>query len=168
MEIKSQHSSDPNVQKLGELIKHVKIAMLTTIGSDKKLHSSPLLTQEVDFDGDLWFLISKQSQKITDIAQENRTNVSYASSTGKYISVTGFAELVDDKDKVNEIWSRSYQDWFPQGPLDPNIQLLKINVEKAEYWDEHTSPFSRILEFAHLTKSHVSKKSEHGTLDLNH
>lgn len=167
MENKSQHNSDPEVKKLGELIKDVKIAMLTTRTASQKLHSSPLMTQEVDFDGDLWFLISKTSQKVADIHYDDRVNVSYASPSGKYVSVTGVAEMVDDKEKVGEIWNKSYQEWFPQGKLDPNIQLLKINVEAAEYWDEHTSPVSRILEFAHLAKNRSSKK-KHGTLDLNH
>ncbi len=168
MENKSQHSSDPEVKKLGELIKHVRIAMLTTRTIDKKLHSSPLMTQEGDFNGDLWFLISKTSQKVIDINLDDRVNVTYSSPLGKYVSITGIAELVEDKEKVAALWSSSYQEWFPQGKLDPNIQLLKINVESAEYWDSHASHISRILEFAHIAKGGPSKKREHGTLDLNH
>lgn len=168
MEKEPHYNSDPEIKKLGDLIKHVKVAMLTTRTTDEKLHSAPLLTPELTFDGELWFLISKSSQKTTDIRSDRRVNISYASSMGKYVSISGIAELMDDSDMVRELWNKSYQEWFPQGVTDPNIQLLKVHIEAAEYWDAHASPMSRILEFAHLAKSHPAKKGEHGTLGVKH
>ncbi|QLY25753.1 pyridoxamine 5'-phosphate oxidase family protein [Bdellovibrio sp. KM01] len=162
-------NSIPEIKKLGDLIRDIKIAMLVTVSGGNSLHSAPLMTQEVDFDGSLWFIISKASQKASDIHNENRVNVIY-SGHSKYISVTGVAELVDNQpDKVRELWSKAYEVWFPQGPNDPNVQLLRIDIEKAEYWEGHSNPVAKILEFVKLTTgSRHIKMGNHGELNLRH
>ncbi|WP_413586110.1 pyridoxamine 5'-phosphate oxidase family protein [Bdellovibrio sp. HCB274] len=168
MEDRTKNSS-PEIKKLGELISDIKIAMLVTVSGGNSLHSAPLVTQEVQPDGSLWFIISRASQKASDIQNENRVNITYSGS-GKYVSVTGFAELVDNQpEKVRELWSKAYETWFPQGPNDPNVQLLKVEIEKAEYWEGHSNPVAKILEFVKLTtgSKHV-KMGSHGELNLRH
>lgn len=162
-------NSTPEIKKLGDLIQDIKTAMLVTVTGGNSLHSAPLMTQEVDFDGSLWFIISRNSQKASDIHTENRVNVIYAGHS-KYISITGFAELVDDQpEKVRELWSKAYEVWFPQGPNDPNVQLLRIDVEKAEYWEGHSNPIAKIIEFVKLTTgSRHIKMGNHGELNLRH
>ncbi|MGD3046373.1 pyridoxamine 5'-phosphate oxidase family protein, partial [Xanthomonas oryzae] len=44
-----------SIKQLAELIRGVDIAMFTTVSADSKLVSRPLGTQQVEFDGDLWF-----------------------------------------------------------------------------------------------------------------
>ena len=44
-----------DIQKLCDLIKGIKITMMTTVEEDGTLHSRPRGTQEAEFDGDLWF-----------------------------------------------------------------------------------------------------------------
>jgi general stress protein 26 len=50
----SDHGSD--IQKLAELMKGIRFAMLTTVEEDGTLHSRPMTTQDTEFDGDLCFL----------------------------------------------------------------------------------------------------------------
>ncbi|WP_413559540.1 pyridoxamine 5'-phosphate oxidase family protein [Bdellovibrio sp. HCB209] len=168
MEDNTQNSS-PEVKKLGDLINDIKTAMLVTVSGGNSLHSAPLMTQEISADGSLWFIISRNSQKASDIRNENRVNLNYASGN-KFISVTGIAELVDDRpEKVRELWSKAYEVWFPQGPNDPNVQLLKVELEQAEYWEGHSNPVAKIINFVKLaTGSHHVKMGEHGELNLRH
>ncbi|MBS1795145.1 MAG: pyridoxamine 5'-phosphate oxidase family protein [Acidobacteria bacterium] len=127
------------LEKLNELIKDIEIAMLTTI-SGGKLHSRPMATQEAEFDGDLWFFTSKQTHKAGEIAKDNRVNVSYSEpEDNRFVSMSGTAELVDDREKIEELWSPVYEAWFPKGLEDPNIVLLKVTVDCAEYWDANSS-----------------------------
>ncbi|MGE5084695.1 MAG: pyridoxamine 5'-phosphate oxidase family protein [Bacillota bacterium] len=167
MENQSSFDFNLNLKKLNDLIKGFKIAMLTTISKDLTLHSSPLLTQELEFDGDLWFLISKNSQKAEDLHSNHHVCISYASGT-KYVSVTGTADLVEDPEKVQELWHKSYQAWFPKGLQDPTIQLLRINVEKAEFWEGHSMPVMSVLEFMNTATGGHIKMGEHGELNLRH
>jgi general stress protein 26 len=123
------------IETLKELIKDIKIAMLTTIDSGV-FRSRPMATQESEFDGDLWFFTSKQTHKVEEIEKDNRVNVSYSEpADNRYISLSGTAEVIDDRKKFEELWSPLYLDWFPKGLEDPNIILLKVTVEHAEYWD---------------------------------
>lgn len=165
----TKSSLDPQVQQFADLIKDIRVAMLITVSADNVIHSSPLLNQGLDEDGNLWFLISKSSQKVQDISFNNHVNLTFAIS-GKYIFAPGTAEFVnDDFDKVLQLWMKSYEAWFPKGPNDPNIQLLKIEVEKIEYWEGHSYPISKILEFVKkTTHSHNIKTSEHGEITLKH
>ncbi len=124
------------VKKLAELIKDIDIAMLTTVDEDGTLRSRPMSTQEVEFDGDLWFLTSDDTAKVGEISRENRVNVSYAKpDKQRFVSVSGAATIVNDKAKIEELWSPVYKAFFPKGLDDPSLRLLKIHAEKAEYWE---------------------------------
>ena len=135
------------IEKLRDLIQDVEIAMLTTIDGGV-LRSRPMDTQETEFDGDLWFLTSKKHHKIEEINRDNRVNVSYASpDDNTYVSVSGTASFSEDRAKINDLWSPEHKAWFPEGKDDPNIILLKVDVEQAEYWDVTSSTFTQIAGF---------------------
>ncbi len=128
------------IRKLGELIRDVRICMLTTVDEDGDLHSRPMATQEVEFDGDLWFFTGKSTHKSREIGREQRVNVSFADVDKQhYVSASGTAQLVDDRAKAKELWRDAYKTWFPKGLDDPDLVLLKVTVQKAEYWDSVNS-----------------------------
>ncbi|HEX7673541.1 MAG TPA: pyridoxamine 5'-phosphate oxidase family protein [Bdellovibrio sp.] len=157
----------PEMEKLDHLIKGIPVAMMTTITTDGKLQSFPLLNQDIEFDGSLWFLISKNSPFLQEMQKNTDINLSY-SGNGKYISITGTVEFIKNRDMVREIWLKPHETWFPEGPSDPNIQLLKVNVRSAEYWEEHTSPVYKIIDFVRTATGKPAQKENHGSLDLKH
>ena len=57
----------------------------------------------------------------------------------RYVSVSGNAFLVRDKAKAKELWNEALRTWFPQGLDDPDLALLRVTVDKAEYWDSPSS-----------------------------
>jgi general stress protein 26 len=132
-------SQDRNqkIQKLRELIKDMDIGMLTTIDEDGTLHSRPMSTNsEVEFDGDLWFFTYASSHKVLEIEQHQQVNVSFSDPKAQtYVSMSGVAHLVRDRNKIQELWKPQLKAWFPKELDEPDIALLKVNVEKAEYWD---------------------------------
>lgn len=138
-----------DVKKLAELIKDIRVAMLTTEEDDGTLRSRPMATQFSEFDGALWFFTDSESPKVAEISHHQRVNVSYAEPKHeRYVSVSGLAELVRDRDKIRELWNPAYKAWFPQGADDPRIALLKVTVEKAEYWDSPGSSVVHLIGFA--------------------
>ena len=125
-----------HIAQLAELIKDVEVAMFTTTGVDGRLYSRPLATQQVTFDGDLWFVITADSPKVAEIALDPHVNVAYASpSKNTYVSVAGRARIVDDRAKIEELWSPAMKLFFPGGKYDPNLRLIHVRAESAEYWD---------------------------------
>ena len=124
-----------DLKKVGKLIEKVEFAMLTTEDGRGRLHSWPMATAELDGDGYIWFLASVDSPKIRDILERPVVNVSYASpSDDCYVSVSGHAEVVRDIVRTRELWSPMDQEWFPLGPNDPKLVLIRIRIESAAYW----------------------------------
>ncbi len=108
---------------------------------------------EVEFDGDIWFFTDVSSVKIDEIEANPRVNVSFAEPKKQvYISLTGDAEVVSDRSKIEELWRPSLEIWFPKGLNDPNIALIKVNVSYAEYWDGSKNIVSQVVDVA---KSYV-------------
>lgn len=141
-------SGQDDVRKLGELIRDIKIAMLTTEDDGGDLRSRPMATQQTEFDGDLWFFTDVSSPKVAEISHHQAVNVAYADpKKERYVSVSGRAELVRDRAKIEQLWNPVYKAWFPKGVDDPNIGLLKIHVEKAEYWDSPGSAVVHLIGF---------------------
>ena len=140
-----------DVKKLGELIKGIHIGMLTTADDDGTLHSRPMATQRTEFDGDLWFFTGAHSGKIHEIERDRHVNISYAAlDDNRYVSVSGIAQIVRDREKARELWNPLYKAWFPEGLDDPNLRLLRVRVERAEYWE---SPSSAVVQLAGFVKA---------------
>lgn len=154
--------------KLAELIKDVRIAMLTTTRPDGRLVSRPLGTQEVEFDGDLWFVAGADSAKVAEIAANPYVNVSYAStSANTFVSVSGRAQVLDDRAKAAALWSPAMKLFFPGGKDDPNLRLIRVNAETAEYWDGPGPLLGNALNFV-LTAvtGNATDLSENELIDL--
>ena len=129
---------DPETtRKLATLIKDIRIAMLTTVCADGSLRSRPMATQEPGFEeGELWFFTADDSPKTAEIACEHEVNLAYAEPKDqRYISLSGTAALVRDPVRARRLWQPAMMAWFPAGPDDPHLTLLRVRVHTAEYWD---------------------------------
>ena len=131
-----------STEKLWGMIKGVRIAMMTTLDENGILRSRPMATlPHAGFDdGTLWFFTRADSPKVHELQEHWRVNLSYAEpSDQNYVSVSGIAQLVRDQDKIRFLWRDIMSTWFPNGPDDPEVALLKVTVDQAEYWDSPSS-----------------------------
>jgi general stress protein 26 len=142
-------SHDEKLARLRAIIKAVDICMLTTADENGDLHSRPMSNnREVEFDGDLWFFTEASSHKTGEIGRTPKVNASFADPGGRqFASVTGEAQVVTDRAKIKELWNPMLKIWFPDGPDSDNIALLKVNAERAEYWDASQSIVKHALSF---------------------
>jgi general stress protein 26 len=157
----SHHETNNDVKLLGEKIKGIRIAMMTTLEDDGTLHSRPMATQDMEFDGDLWFFTYASAPKVADVQQHRQVNISYVKPDDeRYVSVSGTAQLVHDRKKMKDLWKPFLKAWFPNGPDDPEIALLKVTVIEAEYWDAPSSKMVR------LAKSLAGSQQDTGVVDV--
>lgn len=135
------------LQKLREMVKDIDFCMLTTMDENGGLHSRPMSANgEIDLNGDLWFFTGVSSHKVSEVANWPKVNVSFADPKDqRYISITGVAHLVRNRKKIEELWKPEFKMWFPEGKHDPEVALLRISLEKAEYWDSPSSTVSYAL-----------------------
>lgn len=146
----SAQSSD--VTKVAELVKDIRIGMLTTVDSRGHFISRPMAQQEVEFDGDLWFFAERDSRKVRHIAASPEVNVTL-SSNDTWISLCGTARVVEDRAKAKELWNTWVEAWMPQGPEDPSVVLIKVTADSAEYWD---TPGGRVASVISFVKAKVT------------
>ena len=137
-----------NFGLLGSMIEDIEIAMLVTRSRDGHYVSRPVATQKAEFDGDLWFFTSAASHKAAEIKAHSKVNVSYASQDrNTYVSVSGTATVRRDRSKIDALWSDVLKVYFPNGKDDPDVTLIRVKVETAEYWDGPGSLAGKALSF---------------------
>lgn len=142
-------TQESDYEKLREMIKDIDLCMLTTVDESDDLHSRPMsLNGDVDEQGNLWFFTSSNSHKANEIERTPNVNVSFIDTDQQhYVSISGDAELVRDKQKIKELWKPVLKAWFPDGPDQPDVALLKVKVKKAEYWDTPSSTIAQAISF---------------------
>ncbi len=133
--------------KVAELLKDERFGLFTTITPDGTLISRPMAMQEVEFDGDLWFFASRSSRKVAHIAANPQVNVA-TSGSSSWVSLTGHAVVIDDLAKKRALWNAVVEAWFPDGPEDPDVVLLRVDAASAEYWDSPGGRLASAISFA--------------------
>jgi general stress protein 26 len=130
----SERSED--LKKVGDLIKGIRFAILNTLEADGNIHSRPMTMMEYEFSGELWFFTPKSTSKVDEVNARPRVSVAFASpDKDDYVCLQGSAEHSMDRAKMEELYSPFLKAWFPGGLEDPELSLLKVTVDKAEYWD---------------------------------
>lgn len=158
-------------EKLSDLVKDLKVAMFTTHDADGILRSRPMMVQQIESDGSTWFLTSRSSGIVHSIEGHQQVNLAYASpESSRYVSVSGRATQIHDRDKIHALWSPAYKAWFPKGVEDPDITLLKVQIEAAEYWDTKSSRLITLVAAAKAAITGVRPSFDdetHGKIELH-
>lgn len=121
------------VAHVAELIKGQRTAMVATL-DDGRIVSRPLACQETEFDGTVWFFCRSTSSLAQQVNADGTCNVAYTDE-GKWVSLAGRGEIVRDVAKNEEMWSPFAKAYFGAEHDDPEVVLLKVTAESAEYWD---------------------------------
>jgi len=144
-------ATENSVAVLRKLITDIKFAMLTTRSADGALTSRPMTTQAADEDDRdaLWFFLSKSGGILEDITADQHVGLTYADpDNDTYVSISGRAVLEDDLQHKQALWSQLNQAWFPNGPADPDVGLLRVDILRAHYWDVKKNKLMQLMDMA--------------------
>jgi general stress protein 26 len=132
-----------DIDRTWELMKKIGFAMLVTHDGDK-LRARPMAAH-VDRDTNtIYFLTDARRHKDEEIARNPNINLSFAdASDQKYVSVTGIAEVSNDRAKIKELFSMPAKAWWDSAE-DPNIRVLKVTPDDAEFWDSPGTAISYV------------------------
>lgn len=156
------------IQKLQDLIKDIEYGMLTTMDNGC-LRSRPMaINGQIDADGSLWFFTDVTSHKVTEVEHQHQVNVSFAApDKQRYVSLSGTATVIRDRTKMQELWRPELKAWFPKELDEPNIALLKVSAETAEYWDAPAGWVAKTLGFVKaVTTGEPAKSGENAKINL--
>lgn len=163
MNIKPQKTAE--LTKLGVLIEDMSIAMLTTFETNEQaLMSRPMAPQEMCEQGAIWFLTDPNSNKVKHLQVMNLGFSNEPEST--YVSISGHGETINDRARIESLWTPFARPWFPDGVDSSNLALLKFVPHSAEFWD---APNSKMVRMLAMAASIVAAKpigmGEHGNLN---
>ncbi|MDM0043237.1 pyridoxamine 5'-phosphate oxidase family protein [Variovorax dokdonensis] len=137
--------------QLWKLIRSAKFAMLTHRHGDGHLHSQPLTTQnkEADQQSTLYFFVARDGDIVRHLSSDPNVNVSYANlDDDDYVSISGVAAVSEDSAKKTELFNPLVKAWFPGGVDDPNLALLEVRIQAAEYWKAKDSKVVQLIKMA--------------------
>ena len=160
-------STKTDQEQLWDMIKDIRFGMLTHRHPDGTLHSHPLTTQnkKIDEAGTLYFFVARDSEVGQRLQQDGNVNISYADhDKDRYVSVAGQASVSDDAAIKQRLFNALTKAWFPGGWQDPNLELIAVKIEHAEYWNTKESKVTQLLKIAAAaasgTKAQMGEKKE--------
>jgi general stress protein 26 len=127
-------SNTHDIDRAWELMKRIGYAMLVTRDGEK-LRARPMAAFVEHDEGAVYFLADARHHADDEVARSPVVNLSFADTGGqKYVSVSGKAVVSNDRDKIHELFATPARAWWDNAD-DPNIRLLKVTPDEAEFWD---------------------------------
>jgi general stress protein 26 len=126
------------IPEIAELLKDIDICMFATRGADGELHARPMSNNgRVEWGGDSWFFAPADGRLVAEIEQNPEAVATYrADDRFAWVAVSGTAEVVDDAEQKRKLWLDELERWFPNGPDDPNVALIRVASSAAQWWTD--------------------------------
>ena len=122
-----------DIDRVWTLINDIPVAMVVT-REGEHMRARPMAMRPVREEGAIYFLTDVDAPKAHEIRRDETICLALADNKRqKYVSISGHAEIIDDRDRVKEIWS-IYDKAFWPDKNDPRIRILRVTPESAEFW----------------------------------
>lgn len=138
------------IEKLKLMVDKIDVGMMcTNTTENNNLHAVPMSRQEVDDEGNLWFLFSSESETYNNLQKNKQISVLYSDiSNYNFLSINGVGEVSQDKSRIEKYWNKMIEAWFEKGKEDPTIRILKIIPSEGHYWDNKSNKLVTFLKVA--------------------
>jgi general stress protein 26 len=125
------------MEKVRELIADIEVAMLSTVQRDGTVRGRPMGTVLDADEASIWLFISTEGDAADEIRHQPHVGLAFSDpERDRYVFVSGKAELLHDRDAIRRRWRTEFERWFPGGPDDPALVLLRVRIAEVEYWDD--------------------------------
>ena len=129
------------IEELYSLVEGIDIAKLTSRNFDGTLVSRPMSTQEKRPRVDFWFVTSTETHKVDEIEAQPEVNLAYYNNKSReWVSVSGTARIITDRDLIRTLYKPDWKAWFGDeggnrngGPSDPRLVLIEVEAHEATY-----------------------------------
>jgi len=122
-------------EHLYDLLEGFETAMLVTRGPDGRMHARPMAVAEMHADADAYFVTSLDTPKVAEIYADADVLLTFQSAH-QYAAIYGRVNIVRERALIDRLWKDSWKIWFPRGPSDPAIALLRFDADRGELWND--------------------------------
>jgi general stress protein 26 len=134
-------------QRVRGLISKAGIAMLMTVDDRGDQAGRPMLVLALDGDARMYFLTRHDSRKVGHITARPQVALTVVAA-GRYFLVTGQAVICHDRELLDRLWHPTYRAWFPEGVEGGEALVLRIEVDRIDYWEPPRSRVARVFQAA--------------------
>lgn len=119
-----------------ELIEEIGLCMLVSHDEGGEvLRARPMSAHPRRDEDAVYFLTDLRAHKHDEIEINETVCLAFTDSGSRsYLSVSGTANLLDDRARVAELWSPAARAFW-ESKDDPNLRILKVRPTLAEFWD---------------------------------
>jgi general stress protein 26 len=94
-----------------------------------------LQPMKVQDDWTINVITNLRCRKVREIERSGRLTLLYQSADGRsYASLSGPAQVVEDRELKRAIWSPAHNRWNPGGPEDPSTVFVRLRTQRIELW----------------------------------
>jgi general stress protein 26 len=134
--------SDLGLPEISEKMRDIDFAILSTRTEGGAVAGRPMSNnRQVEFDGDAYFFTCGDTRTVADIERDPQVGLAYQGKSGMlgvkpfFITVEGDGELIRDKARFAEHWTKDLDAWFKQGAETPGLTMIKVRAKRLHYWD---------------------------------
>lgn len=120
------------------MLQDFETAMLFTRSAKGMLCGRPMALAEVQDDGTLYFCTDLDAAKVRELTADPHAAVA-VQEKNRFASLSGFARIDTDRERIDRLWKDSWKLWFPRGKDDPDLCLIQFDPTEGEYWDSSGS-----------------------------
>jgi len=149
---KNMHDQEA-FDKLKSIVDQIDIGTICSFSQESPYpHGVPMSRQEVDNQGNIWYICSAESETYKNIENDPKVSVFYADPKNyTFLSINGTASLSRDQDRIDRYWNKMMEGWFEKGKEDPNIRLLQVSPSDAHYWDSNSNMIVNLFQMLKAT-----------------
>lgn len=121
----------------------------TAIKTGSPFETRPMTIQQVDENGNLWFLSASDSHLNLQISEDPNVQLLFqGSKRSDFLTINGSATVSRDKQKIKDYWEPIMKTWFTEGEDDPRITVIKVQPDSGYYWDNKHGNAVALLKMA--------------------
>ena len=124
------------IPQIAALINKIDICIFATRGEEGELHARPMSNNgQVEWDGRSWFFAPSDGRLIAELRADPSAVLAYRAEEGfTFVSVSGTATIETDVELKKRYWLSELERWFPEGPDDESVALIRLDAQRAEWW----------------------------------
>lgn len=127
---------------ISEKMRDIDFAVLMTRSEGGSIAGRPMSNnRQVDFDGDSFFFTLEETNTVRDIRRDANVALVYQATSGLlgtkafFLTLEGRANLIQEKSRFAEHWTKDLNAWFERGTDTPGLILIEVIAERLHYWD---------------------------------
>ena len=126
------------IAHIAGMLKEIDVCVFATRGEGGQLHARPMSNnRQVEWDGDSWFFAPSDGRLVAELRAAPEAVNAYRVEQGfGFISVSGRTSIETDSELKKRFWLEELERWFPDGPEDPNVSLIRVTAEHVDWWGE--------------------------------